>query len=179
MFSGPGGASMTWENTSARRGAGGPMIGESKLGDPEYPDAPTMNDAEAEAEREHAAKAEAHQAESGWGPESAVRLASLTSRIAKLQRQPPIGPVQAALAVLAVVADVGFAGFAITCALTGKGDLADEGVLILLAMFVPTVWAAWTLAGLVQRRREHVYRAEREQLRLARSCGDPHCARCL
>jgi hypothetical protein len=52
-------------------------------------------------------------------------------------------------------------------------------VLLLLAMFVPTVWAAWTLAGLVQRRREHVYRAECERLRLARSCGDPDCARCL
>jgi hypothetical protein len=78
-----------------------------------------------------------------------------------------------------VVAAPLFAGLAITCALSGKGDLADEGVLMLLAMFVPTVWAAWTLAGLVQRRREHVYRAECERLRLARSCGDPDCARCL
>jgi hypothetical protein len=155
------------------------MIGESKLGGPEYPDAPTATEAEADAEREHAAKAAAHQAETGWGPESAVRLASLTSRIAKLQRQPPVGPFQGVLAVLALVADAGFAGFAITCALSGQGDLADEGVLMLLAMFVPTVWAAWTLAGLVQHRREHVYRAERERLRLARSCGDPSCARCL
>jgi hypothetical protein len=63
-------------------------------------------------------------------------------------------------------------------AIGGDGDLADEAVLILLAMFVPTVWAAWTLAGLVQRRRVHVYRAERERLRLARSCGDPDCERC-
>jgi len=153
------------------------MIGESKLGGPEYPEPPDA-EPEAEADREHAAKVEAHQAESGWGPESAVRLASLTSRIAKLQRQPPIGPVQAALAVLAMLADVGFAIFAITCAISGDGDLADEGVLILLAMFVPTVWAAWTLAGLVQRRRIHVYRAQRALLRLDRGCGDPDCERC-
>jgi hypothetical protein len=80
--------------------------------------------------------------------------------------------------VLAVVADLGFAIFAIMSAIGGDGDLADEAVLILLAMFVPTVWAAWTLAGLVQHRRVHVYRAERERLRLARSCGDPDCERC-
>jgi hypothetical protein len=178
MRSGAADASMTWENTSAAREAGGPMIGESKLGGPEYPEPPSATEAEVEAEREHAARVEAHQAKTGWSPESTVRLTSLTSRIAKLQRQPPIGPVQAGLAVLAVLADVGFATLAIMSALAGDGDLADEGVLILLAMFVPTVWAAWTLAGLVQRRREHVYRAERDRLRRARGCGDPGCKRC-
>ena len=151
------------------------MIGESKLGGPEHPEPP---DAAAQADQEHAAKVEAHRAESGWGPEPAVELASLTSRLAKLQRQPPIGPVQAALAVLALLADLGSAIFAVTCAISGDGDLADEGVLILLAMFVPTVWAAWTLAGLVQRRRVHVFRARRAQLRLDRGCGDPGCGRC-
>jgi hypothetical protein len=174
MLSGATDASMTWENTSASRGRGGPMIGESKLGGPEYPEPPTAT----AAEREHADRVAAHQAETGWSPEFEVRLASMTSRIGKLQRQPPIGPVQATLAVLAVVADLGFAIFAIMTAIGGDGDLADEAVLILLAMFVPTVWAAWTLAGLVQRRRVHVYRAERERLRLARSCGDPDCERC-
>jgi len=154
------------------------MIGESKLGGPEYPEPPSATDAELEAKREHAARVEEHQAKTGWSPESAVRLASLTSRIAKLQRQAPIGPVQATLAVLAVLADVGFATLAIMSAVGGNGDLADEGVLVLLAMFVPTVWAAWTLAGLVQRRRIHVYRAERERLRQARGCGDPGCERC-
>ncbi|HEY0536225.1 MAG TPA: hypothetical protein VGD29_31960 [Actinoplanes sp.] len=154
------------------------MIGESKLGGPEYPEPPTVSAAEERASREHAARVEAHQAKTGWSPESAARLAALTSRIAKLQRQPPVGPVQATLAVLAVLADLGFAVFAVTCAVGGKGDLADEAVLMLLAMFVPTVWAAWTLAGLVQRRREHVYRAERERLHLARGCGDADCRRC-
>lgn len=175
MCSGAADASMTWENTSALRGAGEPMIGESKLGGPEHPEPP---DAEAEAEREHAAKVEAHRAETGWTPESAVRLAWLTSRIGKLQRQPAIGPVPATLAVLAVVADAGFAVYAIICAVSGNGGRADEGVLFLLAMFVPTVWAAWTLAGMIQHRRIHAYRAEREQLVLDRGCGDPDCARC-
>jgi hypothetical protein len=154
------------------------MIGESKLGGPEYPEAPAASEIEAEVEREHAARVEAHQAAGGWGPESAVRLASLTSRIAKLQRQSPIGPVAATLAVLVGVADVALAGFSIAGAFTGNGDMADEGVLVLLAMFVPTVWAAWTLALVVQRRREHLYRAERDRLRLQRGCGDPACARC-
>lgn len=152
------------------------MIGESKLGGPEYPESEA--EPESDAERDHAERVEKHQAETGWSPESVVRLASLTSRIGKLQRQPPIGPVQATLAVLAMVADLGFAIFAITCAISGNGDLADEAVLILLAMFVPTVWAAWTLAGLVQRRRVHLYRAERERLRRDRGCGDPDCERC-
>jgi hypothetical protein len=152
------------------------MIGESKLGGPEYPEPP--EETPKPADREHAARVEAHQAETGWNAESTVKLLSLTSRIAKLQRQPPVGPVQATLAVLAMVADAGFAVLALTSAIGDHGDLADEGVLALLAMFVPTVWAAWALTGLVQGRREHVYRAERERLRLARSCGDPDCARC-
>jgi hypothetical protein len=152
------------------------MIGESKVGDPVDPEPPTLT--EAEVEDEHTARVRDHRAASGWGPESEARLARLTSRIGKLQRQPPIGRVPAALAVLTVLADLGFAGFAITCALTGAGDLADEGVLILLAMFVPTVWAAVTLAGLIERHRERFYRAERVRLRLARGCGDPDCARC-
>jgi hypothetical protein len=178
MCSGPDDASMTWENTSVYEGRGGPMIGESKLGSPEQPDLITATDVEVDEVREHAASVEAHQAESGWGPDSAVRLAALTFRIGKLQRQPRIGRVEAVLAVLVVITDLALAGFAITCALTGAGDRADEGVLFLLAMFVPTVWAAWTLVRLVQSRREHVYRAERERLRLAKSCGDPDCARC-
>jgi hypothetical protein len=154
------------------------MISESKLGGPEYPEPPSVMEAEADPEQEHTARVEEHRAKVGWSPESAVKLASLNSRIAKLQRQPPIGRVQGALAVFVVVADLGFAIFATACAITGAGDRADEAVLMLLAMFVPTVWAAWTLAGLVQRRREHVYRGERERLRLAGGCGDPDCARC-
>jgi hypothetical protein len=154
------------------------MIGESKLGGPEHPELSRETEVEAEKVREHAAAVEAHQAESGWGPDSAVRLAALTFRIGKLQRQAPIGRVEAVLAVLVGITDVVLAGFAIACALTGHSDRADEGVLLLLAMFVPTVWATWTLVRLAQSRREHVYRAERERLRLARSCGDPDCARC-
>lgn len=153
------------------------MIGESKLGGPEHPDASTANEDEDE-ERRHAARVAAHQARSGWGPEAAVELASLTSRLGKLQRQSPIGPVPAALAVLVLITDVALAGFAITCAVTGSSDRADEGVLFLLSMFVPTVWAAWTLARLVQRRHENFYRAGRDRLRLARGCGDPECERC-
>jgi hypothetical protein len=152
------------------------MIGESKLGGPEHPEPPTTTGTE--AQHAHAARVQAHQARTGWGPESEARLTSLISRIGKLQRQPPVRPVHAALAVLAVLADLASAVFAITCALIGRGELADEAVLLLLAMFVPTVWAAWTLAGLVQRRREHVYRAERVRLRLARGCGDPDCPHC-
>lgn len=154
------------------------MIGESKLGGAESPDPSVMLDVEADEERAHAASVEAHRAVSGWGPQSAVELASLTSRIGKLQRQSPIGAVPAVLAVLVGVADLAFAGTAIVSAVAGNGDRADEGVLFLLAMFVPTVWAAWTLARLVQSRREHLYRAERERLRLAGSCGDPDCVRC-
>lgn len=154
------------------------MIGESKLGGPEHPKGLSADEIAAEDARAHADKVEAHRAESGWAPEHEVRLASLTSRVAKLQRQSPIGPAQAALAVLIGVTDLALAGFSLTCALTGAGDLADEAVLLLLAMFVPTVWAAWTLVRLVQRRHERAYREERERLRLARSCGDPDCARC-
>src|ERR1700761_5410846 len=68
MCSGPSDASMTWENTSAARGAGGPMIGESKLGGPEYPEPPAPDQAEADAERDHAERVGKHQAETGWSP---------------------------------------------------------------------------------------------------------------
>jgi hypothetical protein len=175
------------------------MIGDFKLGDPE-PDAMTFVAASAPAgpatsasagtatsasagpatgaERDHAAQVAAHEAATGWGPESAVRLASLTSRIAKLQRQSPIGAGQATVAVLVGLADLALAGLAIVCTFTGNGELASTGVLILLAMFVPTVWAAWTLTRLVQGRREHVYRAELDRLRRDRGCGDPDCPRC-
>jgi hypothetical protein len=159
------------------------MIGDFKLGDPE-PDAMTSVAASATAgpatgaERDHAAQVAAHEAVTGWDPESAVRLASLTSRIAKLRRQSPIGAGQATIAVLVGLADLALAGLAIVCTFTGNGDLASMGVLILLAMFVPTVWAAWTLTRLVQGRREHVYRAERDRLRRDRGCGDPDCPRC-
>lgn len=163
------------------------MIGDFKLGDPE-PDAMTADSASASApasagpatgaERDHAARVAAHEAATGWGPESAVRLAALTSRIAKLQRQLPVGAGPATIAVLVGLADLALAGLAIVCTFTGNGDLAGTGVLILLAMFVPTVWAAWTLTRLVQGRREHVYRAERDQLRRDRGCGDPDCPRC-
>jgi hypothetical protein len=155
------------------------MIGESKLGGPEQPSAMELEaEAEAEAERAHAARVEAHQASTGWGPESALRLAALTSRIAKLQRQSSVSRVEAVVAVLVGVADLGLAGFALTGALAGAGGMADEAVLTLLALFVPTVWAAWTLTSVVQRRREHVYRAERDRLLRDRGCGDPACPRC-
>ncbi len=130
------------------------------------------------AERDHAARVAAHEAATGWGPESAVRLASLTSRIAKLQRQSPVGGGPATIAVLAVLADLALAGLAIAGAVLGNDDLVDAGVLTLLAMFVPTVWAAWTLTRLVQRRREHLYRADRDRLRLDRGCGDRACSHC-
>jgi hypothetical protein len=154
------------------------MISESKLSGPELPDPPSAAEILAEDRRVHAAKVEAHQAESGWGPESAVRLADLNFRLGRIQRQPPIGPVPAALAVLAMAVDLALAGFATTYAVSGDGNRADEAVLGLLAMFVPTVWAAWTLVRLVQRRHEPAYRAEREQLLRDRSCGDPDCDHC-
>jgi hypothetical protein len=51
-------------------------------------------------------------------------------------------------------------------------------VLVLLALFVPTVWASWTLTSFIQGRREHVYQAERDRLLRDRGCGDPACKRC-
>ena len=73
------------------------MIGESKLGGPEYPEPPSVMEAEADPEQEHTARVDEHRAKMGWSPESAVKLASLNSRIAKLQRQPPIGRIQGAM----------------------------------------------------------------------------------
>jgi hypothetical protein len=133
---------------------------------------------ETEAQRDHAALVAAHEAATGWSPERAVRLASLTSRIAKLQRQMPVTAGTVVVAFLAGAADLALAALAIVWAVTGNGDRAEAGVLILLAMFVPTVWAAWILTRLVQRRRVHTYRAERERLRRDRGCGDLTCARC-
>ena len=157
------------------------MIGDFKLGDPQ-PDAMTsagpVAGPEADAERDHAARVAAHQAATGWGAESAVRLASMTSRIAKLRRQAPVGPVPAAFAVLAGLADLALSGLAIAGAVLGHDNLVAGGVLTLLAMFVPTVWAAWVLTRVVQRRRVHTYRAEREQLRRDRGCGDLTCHQC-
>jgi uncharacterized membrane protein YdbT with pleckstrin-like domain len=133
---------------------------------------------EAGTQQEHAARVQAHEAATGWGPEHVVRLASLTSRIAKLERQAPVTTLAAVVALLVGTADVLLAAVAIVAALTGDGDRAETGVLIVLSMFVPTVWAAWILTRLVQRRRVHAYRAERERLRRNRGCGDLHCARC-
>jgi hypothetical protein len=133
---------------------------------------------EADVQRDHADRVEAHETTTGWSPERAVRLASLTSRIAKLQRQVPVTAFAAVVAFLVGVADLALAGFAILWTFTGSGARAEAVVLILLAMFVPTVWAAWILTRLVQRHRVHKYRAECDRLRRDRGCGDPTCAQC-
>jgi hypothetical protein len=127
---------------------------------------------------EHAERVAEHQAAAGWSPESGVRLTSLTARIAKLQRQSPVGAGPAALAGAIGVAELLLAAFALGAALTGDLDRADAAVLILLATFVPAVWAAWTLTRLVQHRRRRGYQAELDLLRDARGCGDRSCPEC-
>jgi hypothetical protein len=127
---------------------------------------------------EHAERVAEHQAATGWSPESGVRLTSLTARIAKLQRQSPVGAGPAVLAGAIGVAELLLAAFALGAALNGDLDRADAAVLILLATFVPAVWAAWTLTRLVQHRRRRGYQAELDLLRNARGCGDQSCPEC-
>jgi hypothetical protein len=128
--------------------------------------------------RRHAARVAAHEAETGWGPGSAARVAVLSTRIAELAPRRPATFGHAVSATIVGVIDVALLATVLAGVVADNGVRAVLGLVGLTLMLWPTGWAAWVVVRLARQRRRRACLAEREALSRARGCGDRHCARC-
>jgi uncharacterized membrane protein YuzA (DUF378 family) len=102
----------------------------------------------------------------------------LPARIAKLEPRRPATIGHAVTAGLIGVVDLSLLATMCGGAIAGNGERAVLGLLGLMLMLWPTVWASWTLLRITRQRQRRTDITEREELLQARGCGDPYCPQC-
>jgi hypothetical protein len=127
--------------------------------------------------RQHAAKVAAREAETGWA-RAEIRVARLSPRIGKLEPRNPATFGQAVAAALVGVIDLLLLATMWGGMAAGDSERAVLGLLGLLLLLWPTVWTVGILVKLMRQQLRRSYIRERDELLLARGCGDPTCGRC-